>query len=283
MSSRPTQSEIWFDRYVRQHGHDPGVGEPDLGSQRRPDRLIRWNGHEVVCEIKEFAQDVVPASRGVGAIALERWYGAVRGQVHAAARQMRELADSGLPLVAVLANPQGMFVPLAVDEVIAALYGNPQIVMTIDQTTGASVGEPQLVAGPDGEIRNDHRYLSAVVLLRHGDRHRDWTEGLPGQPRGERGGNAKPLPEAIARVQELERLACQEEASGKTREGNHFRTDVIVTASPDAASLPHDVFEGPLDTRWELDRATGLYTEARARTGEGDHCGRTAGPAGDAS
>lgn len=173
-----TEPEAWFDRYVREHGHDPGVPEPDLGTQRRPDRLIRWNGHEVVCEIKEFAQNVVRANQDVGVVGPDRWYGAVRGQVHAAARQMRELADRGLPLVAVLANPRGMFVPLDVDEVISALYGNPQIVMTIDPATGAAINEPQWVAGPDGEIRNDHPYLSAVVLLRHHDRRRDWVDDL---------------------------------------------------------------------------------------------------------
>lgn len=117
MSALVSESEEWFDRYVRDHGHDPGPPEPDLGTARRPDRLIRWHGHEVVCEIKEFAQDVVPANQGVGAVAAQRWFGAVPCQVHASARQMRELADRGLPLVVVLANPRGAFVPLDVDEV----------------------------------------------------------------------------------------------------------------------------------------------------------------------
>jgi hypothetical protein len=52
-----TVSEEWFDRYVRDHGHDPGDAEPDLGIEKKPDRLIRWNDVEVVCEIKQFDRD----------------------------------------------------------------------------------------------------------------------------------------------------------------------------------------------------------------------------------
>lgn len=39
-TSEPTESEAWFDRYVAEHGHDPGPPEPDLGTSRHPDRLI---------------------------------------------------------------------------------------------------------------------------------------------------------------------------------------------------------------------------------------------------
>lgn len=49
-----TESEKWFDRYVRDHEHDPGDPEPDLGITKNPDRLINWNGTQVVCEIKQF-------------------------------------------------------------------------------------------------------------------------------------------------------------------------------------------------------------------------------------
>lgn len=259
MSAQQTESEVWFDRYVRDHGHDPGEHEPDLGIQRNPDRLLTWNGHQVVCEIKEFAQDVIPAGAGVGAIAPERWYGAVRSQVHAAARQMRELAESGLPLVAVLANPQGMFVPLGVDEVISALYGNPQIQMRIDRATGAAIDEGRFVAGPDGEIRNDHRYLSAVVLLRHGDHRRDWIDRLAAELRQQHGGDAKTYEEAGERWEELEVRAREAEALGHIPGGEYFRTDVILTASADATRLAEEVFDGPRDTRWELKPETGAF------------------------
>jgi len=54
MSRSATESELWFDEYVRLHRQDPGDPEPDLGVGKNPDRLITWNGHEVVCEIKQF-------------------------------------------------------------------------------------------------------------------------------------------------------------------------------------------------------------------------------------
>jgi hypothetical protein len=164
-----------------------------------------------------------------------------------------------------------MSVPLDVDEVISALYGNPQIEMAIDLATGAPVGEPQWVAGPDGEIRNDHPYLSAVVLLRHGDRHQDWRDDLRKRLRAELGCEASTGEEAIARVQELERRAREAEERGEIPAGEYFRTDVIVSASPNATPLPWDVFDGPRDTRWELDRATGTYVEVRRTRGERQH------------
>lgn len=136
MNGAVPESETWFDRYIRDNGHDPGEPEPDLGVPSRPDRLLTWNGHAVVCEIKEFGQDVIPEGGGARTIGPDQWYGAVRRLVHAAARQMRDLHGCGVPLVAVLANPRDRFVPLNVDEVLNALYGNPQVVFRINRETG---------------------------------------------------------------------------------------------------------------------------------------------------
>jgi hypothetical protein len=36
----PTESEVWSDRYLREHGYEPGKPEPEFGVERRPDRLI---------------------------------------------------------------------------------------------------------------------------------------------------------------------------------------------------------------------------------------------------
>jgi hypothetical protein len=44
---QPNESEEWFDRYVREHSHEPGPPEPDLGTSRRPDRAIEWAEHRV--------------------------------------------------------------------------------------------------------------------------------------------------------------------------------------------------------------------------------------------
>lgn len=86
-ASVPTESELWFDRYVAEHGQDPGSPEPDLGGSRRPDRRIIWKGEAVVCEVKEFGADVVKSKGRVQAIGATKWYRPVREKVHGGARE----------------------------------------------------------------------------------------------------------------------------------------------------------------------------------------------------
>ncbi len=123
--------------------------------------------------------------------------------------------------------------------------------------------DPLLVAGPDGEIRNDHPYLGAVLLLRHGDRRRDWMKEQITERHPAVEGEAWDLDDAIARAQEFERLMTDAEARGEVPHGGYFRADVIIAASNQATRLPSDVFDGPLDTRWELDEDTGTYVRVR--------------------
>jgi hypothetical protein len=52
----PTASEVWFDTYLRAHGYKWEV-EPDLGVQKRPDRLVMRDGLRAVCEVKQFDKD----------------------------------------------------------------------------------------------------------------------------------------------------------------------------------------------------------------------------------
>jgi hypothetical protein len=55
-----TDADEWFERYLRDHGYDPGEHEPDLASPgvdslRRPDFLATSpNGDRIVCEVKAF-------------------------------------------------------------------------------------------------------------------------------------------------------------------------------------------------------------------------------------
>jgi hypothetical protein len=94
-------------------------------------------------------------------------------RVAAAARQLKPLASQGLPLVAILANPSGAPVDLEVRHVLAALYGNPRWVVTIDPQIGGSVGEPRFELGRDGKLTTDHPYLGGVGLLRRRERALD--------------------------------------------------------------------------------------------------------------
>lgn len=115
-----TASEDWFDRYVRDHGHEPGEAEPDLGIEKKPDRLIRWNGIEVVCEIKQFDNDPFGDNWNgqPRTMNMKTALNPVRRVVSYAAEQLKPLAEGDRPLVVVIANPNGMPLPLSSDEII---------------------------------------------------------------------------------------------------------------------------------------------------------------------
>lgn len=93
-------------------------------------------------------------------------------------------------------------------------------------------------------------------------------DDLWNQLRAELGGDARTVEEAVGRWQELERRASEAEQRGEIPAGEYFRTDVIVSASRAATPLPLDVFDGPRDTRWERDQATGAYVEVRRSRAE---------------
>ena len=108
----PTASEVWFDTYLRAHGYTWEL-EPDLGIPKRPDRLIHRDGLSAVCEVKQFDKDPIGWMRETGQ---GGWFDEnkpVRGAVRQAANQLRPLKGRGLPLVVVLANPNGYHVDLS--------------------------------------------------------------------------------------------------------------------------------------------------------------------------
>jgi hypothetical protein len=264
-SIEPNESELWFDRYVAEHGQDPGDPEPDLGISRRPDRLITWNGDHAVCEVKEFGEDVVESTGGARAIGATVWYGPVREAVHRGARQMRDLAGSKLPLVVVLANPRGMFIPLKTRDVIYSLYGNPGYTFEVDTATGGAVTEPQAFAGRDGEITNDHPYLSGVLLLRHRTHERDFLDDLQADLAEEQGWaeDAKTTDEATRRSKVFLEAVDAASERGEIPEGDYLYADVIVAMSEQTQPLPPTVFDGPRDSRWEFDQGSGAYVRVR--------------------
>jgi hypothetical protein len=261
VSTDLNQSELWFDRYVAEHGQNPGDSEPDLGIEESPDRLITWKDQQVVCEIKEFGADVVRSTGRVQSIGATRWYRPVREKVHQGARQMRELRDSEVPRVVVLANPQGMFIPLKTADVIYALYGNPGYTFQVDPATGAAVTEPQAFAGRDGEITNDHPYLSGVLILRHRTNEQDFYDELHARLAEDHGwvDTAKMTAEATERSRVFLEAVDAAKGRGEVPDGDYLYADLIVAMSDQACPLPRTVFDGPRDSRWEFNQDTGAY------------------------
>jgi hypothetical protein len=157
---KTTLSETRFDRYLVEHGYDPGGPEPDLGVEKRPDRLIERDGVRVVCEVKEFTTSALAkAGRGPRSFSSKEWYKPVRKTVESAAGQLRPPRDRGLPLVVVISNPKGVPVPLETKDVIYALYGDPTYTLTIDTATGGPVGGVGFGAGRNGRLTNYHPYI----------------------------------------------------------------------------------------------------------------------------
>lgn len=183
----------------------------------------------------------------------------VRKAISRAARQLKPLAGGGWPLVVVLANPRGMPVPFSSVEIIWALYGDPVWKITIDPATGEKMGETEYGADRNGQIRNQHQYLSAVVALRHRTLAQDWSDANWARLREEHGFDSSD-PEASSRLAELAlRSAAEAEERGEIPRVEYFFADVFVTKSPHATPLPASVFDGERDSRWEFDEAQDAY------------------------
>lgn len=255
-----TQADQWFEDYLREQGVEPGGHEPDPGGLDgpRPDYLPTADGAQIACEVKQFGRgsklERRLAEQSVGVIPDAELYGPIRNQVKEAAKQLKPLTTRGMPLVVVLANPEEVWVDLSIQNVIAALYGNPQWTMQIDTATGAAVddGHPEL--GRDGKLTNDHAYLSAIALLRRRDRALDATDEILAELRKGYDGEATTAAErqkrAVAAIEELERHDLPD--------GHYFCVEVIETLSREAVRLPEVWFSGEHDRRWRCN-ADGYY------------------------
>lgn len=260
-------AEVWFDEYVRGHGHDPGQPEPDLGVVKNPDRLITWNGNQLVCEIKQFTSSPFSRLLGtarVGALNVSEVLNPVRRKVGRAAEQLKPLAGSGWPLVIVLADPIGVGVPLSTQEIIWALYGDPVIRLTIPEEGVDGSHPPEHSVGRNSRLLRNHQYVSAVVALRRGSHRRDWQTAC-----WERLKVAQPNLDltdfnAIARLGDaVDQAEAAALANNEIEEGHYLCADVFTATSETAVALPRNVFDGPRDTRWDYIAETEQYTRTR--------------------
>jgi hypothetical protein len=229
------ESEAWFDEYVRSHDQDPGEAEPDLGIEKNPDRLINWNGHQVVCEIKQFESNPFARLLGtVGTLSTKEVLGQVRRKVARAAKQLKPLAGSDWPLVVVLANPKGQPVAFSTDEVIWALFGDPIIQLTISTASGASTQPPLHTVGRNSRLLFNHQYLSAVVALRRASHRQVWRDAYWQQLKAEHPdldpADIEALVTLAQRADEAEEAAL---VNGEIEEGDYLYVEVFTaTSSP---------------------------------------------------
>lgn len=185
-----TAGDLIFERYLAERGFVVPEHEPDLGIGVRPEYLVEADGDRCLIEVKEFAPSSWPLGSG-GVTSQQQLLKPIRGQVHEAARKLREARGLKLALVAVLTDPHkalwGLLRPF---ELNAALRGDLEVRIPISATGSGAVGPAVLATGRNGELRNDHPYLAAVVVI-----HERFDGTHQSQTYITRSPEAEPLPE----------------------------------------------------------------------------------------
>jgi hypothetical protein len=235
-----------FEAYLAENDYPEPAYEPDLGVGKRPDYLVVRADAEAVCEVKEFDAKANPSPLGGGMRSMEDVLRPVRQKIRDAAKQLKPLWDYGQPLVVVLANPQGAFVRLGPREMVWSMYGDPAFQFTSYAATGDLIGESGFVVTRNGRLRNDHPYVSGVVVVSARDRAVDFYDELTARMEG---AHADEKMEAIYRARDR----------GEVPEGDYYRADVYRTMSADAVALSRQLFNGPKDRHFELDAEAGAY------------------------
>jgi len=192
MGERTAGDEL-FEAYLREHQIPVPEHEPDLGVGKRPDYPVTLGGDTCLCEVKEFAP-TTNSIPGSGTWAMTTVLGPIRSKVHDGARQLRAAKGLGYPLVVVLTNPHGAPVILGEREVVWALEGDPVVKVSVE--IGATPAAAVHTVGRNGELRHDHPYLTAVVVMYRAlwePEHHAATVYIPNSP------DAVPLPDTFFR------------------------------------------------------------------------------------
>ena len=113
-----TAGDLMFEAYLCEQGYPEPEHEPALGTTKRPDYLLKRNGQRCMCEVKEFNKDTRSTpDQPDGTVDLKTVLKLIWSQLRQAARQLKEVADLGLPLVVVVTNPHGAWVNLGEREI----------------------------------------------------------------------------------------------------------------------------------------------------------------------
>jgi hypothetical protein len=151
--------------------------EPDLGGPTVPDFLVRYDGGEMLLEVKSFERSRLADRAAVAGrsrafmMGSKEIYGPIRSAVREAARQLKPHQAAGRALVVVLANPKQLAIDLRDFIICGALYGDPAATFSVDPSTGAAREKPSIALTRDGKLTNDHPYISGVVVLHRADDH----------------------------------------------------------------------------------------------------------------
>jgi hypothetical protein len=248
MDAGETLMARWLDRRALTYEF-----EPDWGVQTKPDFRVSsadeqvaievesiesWGGLDAVVKALEerIARDPASANRpppgGGFKRSMDKALRPLRTQIRHAARQLKPLAGSGIPLVVAVANPYDRPVPFSVDMMISAMYGDPGYEFPSDGGPG------RMVLGRNGKLWNDHPYVSAVMVIRQALGAHE-AAGLWFEENRPRFGSAPEMPKEARRLS----------AAGYFGDEQEVAVDLVETKS-DAARVPAWLVGGPGDTHW---------------------------------
>jgi hypothetical protein len=222
-----TDGDLLFERYLVERGVAIPEHEPDLGAGRRIDYPVVIGDLTCLCEVKEFApttQSVIPGS-------MQNLLKPIRAKIHDAAPQLRAARDLGHPLVVVLTNPHNAPVVMGEREMLWAIEGDPIVRVPV-----ATSGPPVHTVGRNGELRQDHAYITAVVVLYERLHARDYYDELAERSR------EQAHEERIRAI-----LAAREDEP----DGGYLVAHTFIPGGADAVPLPDVFFRGPRDVVWE--------------------------------
>lgn len=141
-----TAGDLMFEAYLAEQGYGEVRHEPDLGVGKFPDYVIERDGVSCVVEVKEFARESSPIPTDQRYVALDSatLLKPIRGQLREAARKFKAMEHLGLPLVVMLANPQGFLLDLSVENLIYSMYGDLTFTFPVSAETGGATEPPYM-------------------------------------------------------------------------------------------------------------------------------------------
>lgn len=258
-----TVSELLFEAYLNSQGiphqHEPS----NPGTKKHPDYPLKWNGHELVCEVKELRARRPPPS---GAANFDP-YGGIRKEIHEVRRQFREYKET--PCVLVLYNvddwefrdwPYVLFGTMLGDLGLRFPFDVEECVMVIGRERSAFLDGGKMIAPMTKNAQNTT--ISAIAVLSkitkpNPEFEREYERRLAKISQGR---TAEPTID--------QRLAIRMELYQVLPLTARQYPRVTVFENPLARmSLPREVFQGPYDARHKFNMRIGRIERVFAGRG----------------
>jgi hypothetical protein len=188
-------------------------------------------------------------------------YGSLRFGIVEKAEQLRPLAAAGVPLLIVLANPLGADVMLDAHHMLAAMWGNPGYVVSIDASNGrpADGGQAhwrleEYGAFASSVMKDDkvvgtqmrHPHITAVIVVHERLNSADWREEMMRRHPADDNSFEAATDAALKSARHIDAAVRR----GEEPDGAYRWTTVYEVNGAEAVPLPADWFNSPRDERY---------------------------------